>query len=407
LPVGTYTVTATIVADKAGNTVIDTENVIVDTDPTTNLIFMVDTSSSMNDIVNVTNEYTDTIFSFFFFGATRDISVAGNPGDTISLYNNGEIGYLGTIDDTGIFEATIDLASYFFFFTIGSYTIKVGESRLDLTKDAINNTIDEYALNGDVNVQLYDMNNPTIVIDSTDLTAVKTEIDALTAQGGTDYDLATATVSQDTTLTPAMDNQIYFISDGGDTLNDETTWQTYIESIDASVNAIGIGDTVTLQELDEVSSPNGSEITNTPTIDTDENQLLDTLSNTISDDNDVLLYDTNVLQNDGRIGIDTLVLNSADDLDFSTVSNIQNIEGIDLVGADHTVTNLGAQDVIDMTDAGNELFIYGDAGDNVALDTTLIDQSSTVADSNGTLFDVYSDAGSTVTVNIEQEIIVS
>ena len=92
---------------------------------------------------------------------------------------------------------------------------------------------------------------------------------------------------------------------------------------------------------------------------------------------------------------------------FNSIDNIKNMEIIDLAGADHTVSNLTVEDIVNMTDVNNELFIYGDAGDNVALEPTLIDQSTTVTDSDGKVFDVFSDSGSTVTVNIEQEIVVS
>ncbi|MGB5965120.1 MAG: Ig-like domain-containing protein [Sulfurimonadaceae bacterium] len=127
----------------------------------------------------------------------------------------------------------------------------------------------------------------------------------------------------------------------------------------------------------------------------------------IDGNNNTILYDSNALLQDGGLGTDTLILNAVDDLDFSNISNIQNMEIIDLAGGDHSITNLSAQDVIDLTDVNNELFIYGDAGDNVALEPTLIDQNSTVTNGTGKVFDVFSDATNTVTVNIEQEIIVS
>ena len=124
------------------------------------------------------------------------------------------------------------------------------------------------------------------------------------------------------------------------------------------------------------------------------------------DGNDTILYDNSSTFNDGGLGFDTIILQDIQDLDFSNISNIQNIEAIDLVGADHSITNLTAQEVIDMTDSDNTLFIYGDSGDNVAMDNTLADTGTTTV-VDGKTFDIYADAGNTVTVNIEQEIIVS
>ena len=110
---------------------------------------------------------------------------------------------------------------------------------------------------------------------------------------------------------------------------------------------------------------------------------------------------------DGLAGFDTIVLSGAETLDFNNVNNLNNIEALDLHVGDNTLLNLDVTDIINMTDASNELFIYGEAGDNVALDTNLIDQNTTVTDADGRVFNVYSDVDSTATVNIEQEIIVS
>ena len=110
---------------------------------------------------------------------------------------------------------------------------------------------------------------------------------------------------------------------------------------------------------------------------------------------------------DGKDGFDTIVLSGTETLDFSTISNLSNIEAIDMGTGDNTIVNLDLNDVLNMTDANNELFIYGEAGDSVTLDATLVTQNSTVTDANGKVFDVFSDVNATVTVNIEQEIVVS
>jgi len=122
-------------------------------------------------------------------------------------------------------------------------------------------------------------------------------------------------------------------------------------------------------------------------------------------ENENYAYDTNAI--DGGVGFDSLILSGAQSLDFDNISNIQNIEAIDMSRGDNEILNLDINDVISMTDSDNELFIYGEAQDSVTLDTTLVDQGTTTTDSNGKVFDVYSDADATVTVNIEQEIVVS
>jgi hypothetical protein len=134
---------------------------------------------------------------------------------------------------------------------------------------------------------------------------------------------------------------------------------------------------------------------------------------TIDGNNNTILYDSNALMHDGGLGTDTLILNTVDDLDFSNISNLQNMEIIDLGGADHAVSNLTVADVINITDADNVLTIYGDAGDSVSKPVgtteTWTQTSAGVDDGNGHTVDVYSvsDGANTVTVNVEQDIVVS
>ncbi|RLA58711.1 MAG: hypothetical protein DRQ78_11580 [Epsilonproteobacteria bacterium] len=86
---------------------------------------------------------------------------------------------------------------------------------------------------------------------------------------------------------------------------------------------------------------------------------------------DTFIFDAQDTLIDGGAHIDTLNLLSGDNLDLSVLSNdvIQNMEVIDLTqNGDHTITGITAQDVLDMTDAGNTLTIMGDSADNVALE---------------------------------------
>nr|MBP7741961.1 choice-of-anchor K domain-containing protein [Aliarcobacter sp.] len=74
---------------------------------------------------------------------------------------------------------------------------------------------------------------------------------------------------------------------------------------------------------------------------------------------------------DGGTGYDKLILEDNNDIDLSVIRgkvSIKNIEEIDLTLGNHTLKDLKLDDVIDMTDGRNELYIKGNAGDKVELD---------------------------------------
>ncbi|MEA3373643.1 MAG: Ig-like domain-containing protein, partial [Campylobacterota bacterium] len=127
---------------------------------------------------------------------------------------------------------------------------------------------------------------------------------------------------------------------------------------------------------------------------------------------DILVYDSADALLDGNIGNDSLLLSMNSDLNFDidTITQIKNIEKIDLSEyGDHRVDNLSVQDVLDITDTNNELFIDGETEDVVTTDGTLKVTGETV-ESNGHVYDVYTDTGSLsdagLTLNIEQSITV-
>ncbi|WP_221797202.1 beta strand repeat-containing protein [Oceanobacter mangrovi] len=118
----------------------------------------------------------------------------------------------------------------------------------------------------------------------------------------------------------------------------------------------------------------------------------------------------------GANGLDTLVLAAGDSIDFSALDNPQllNFEAIDLTydadtttQGDHALANLSLQDVIDMTDAANDLIIFGDSGDTVSLaggGWSLSGSSS----ADGHDFDVYVNSGdASVSLKIEDTVGVS
>jgi len=102
------------------------------------------------------------------------------------------------------------------------------------------------------------------------------------------------------------------------------------------------------------------------------------------DGNDYIIYD-GLDQVDGGSGADTLILTGNSGIDFSTDRNIKNIEKIDLTygpgsdgstvyNGDHAITNLSISDVQAMTGSDHKLYIVGNSGDSVGLETGWSDQ---------------------------------
>ncbi|MEW8135994.1 MAG: retention module-containing protein [Candidatus Thiodiazotropha endolucinida] len=87
----------------------------------------------------------------------------------------------------------------------------------------------------------------------------------------------------------------------------------------------------------------------------------------VVDPDDRILFDATSALIDGGDGIDTLLVPGNNDLDFSNINTIRNMEQIDLTTGDHTITNLSAADVVDMTDEDNLLKILGGSSDSVEL----------------------------------------
>ncbi|MEW5065278.1 MAG: VCBS domain-containing protein [Cycloclasticus sp.] len=107
-------------------------------------------------------------------------------------------------------------------------------------------------------------------------------------------------------------------------------------------------------------------------------------------------------------GVDTLVFNTDDSINFSLDHpEILNFEALDLTNdADtglsgaHSLTSITMQDVLDLTDTGNELRVFGDNADTV----TLLNEASNTWTNTGTVtedlvaFDVYSSGAATIKI---------
>lgn len=117
-----------------------------------------------------------------------------------------------------------------------------------------------------------------------------------------------------------------------------------------------------------------------------------------------IVYDSTDVTINGGTGIDTLVLDSGIDIDFSSYSNdINNIEEIDMTNssASNDLSNISADDILSITDSNNLLTILGDSGDNVNFTGTWNYQGT----SGG--FITYTSTAtdnSTVTVKIEDTV---
>ncbi|MEA5036316.1 hypothetical protein [Cloacibacillus evryensis] len=131
---------------------------------------------------------------------------------------------------------------------------------------------------------------------------------------------------------------------------------------------------------------------------------------------DTLAYDAHAM-NDGGLGDDTLTFGHEDStVDFSggAASHIANIERFDLGEGDHSLENITAKDVFNMTDARGTLTINGDNADHVTLSDVLDDATDGMWESSpfqsvesGVSYSVYTGSfeGHMVTLKIEDEII--
>ncbi|MBT3028836.1 MAG: tandem-95 repeat protein, partial [Candidatus Thiodiazotropha sp. (ex Ctena orbiculata)] len=119
--------------------------------------------------------------------------------------------------------------------------------------------------------------------------------------------------------------------------------------------------------------------------------------------NDTLIFDPADTLLTGNSGFDTLIAADNDDLDFSSISNISNIERIDLTVGDHDILNLSVADVLTMTDTDNLLEILGDNSDSVELTNDWHASGNTVTQ-NGHTFTEYLNADDSVTLLIEDQV---
>jgi VCBS repeat-containing protein len=181
-----------------------------------------------------------------------------------------------------------------------------------------------------------------------------------------------------------------------------------INTIEASISSTDGADGVTVTEtaLNEVVGTTGTDGDDL-IIGTDGNDVIDGGAGSdvihAGTGDDTIVYDATDSVIDGGEGEDTLIVPDNVDINFgaldTTNNPIENIETIDLETGDHDLTNLSLEDVIDMTDADNELTIIGDAGDSVDMVAGTPEPTDTTVG-----FDTYTSSDPTVVVHIEETI---
>ncbi|MFS2200897.1 retention module-containing protein, partial [Pseudomonas sp. Pseusp3] len=167
-----------------------------------------------------------------------------------------------------------------------------GLSRLDLAKQAISALLDKYDDLGDVKVQLVTFSSSATDRTSVwvDVATAKTLLAGLTANGGTNYDAAVATMqtafNTSGKLTGAQ-NVGYFFSDGKPTAGqeigsaDETALKAFLDANNIKNYAIGLGSGVTNANLNPLAYDGSSHTDTNAVVVTDLNQLNSVLSGTV------------------------------------------------------------------------------------------------------------------------------
>lgn len=125
--------------------------------------------------------------------------------------------------------------------------------------------------------------------------------------------------------------------------------------------------------------------------------------------NDALVIDSEDGIVNGGEGYDTVILSGNHHIDFSNLGNLQitNIEVLDLTNGDHTLNNISAQDIFNITGDSNTLLIAGDNGDTVGLIGSDW-ASGGQTDIGGVNYDIYNGSvvGEDVTIQIQDGITV-
>ena len=125
---------------------------------------------------------------------------------------------------------------------------------------------------------------------------------------------------------------------------------------------------------------------------------------------DTLFFSNQTTAIDGLAGYDTVVLQKDITLDFSILDNIEEINltsrQLDLTSnGDSTLSNITLNNIIEITDADNDIVIKGDNGDTITLKSENGNVWSTASNTNDGQADIYTNSGdNTVKITVDEDI---
>ncbi|MBS9783202.1 MAG: hypothetical protein KGV46_01460 [Pasteurella sp.] len=113
----------------------------------------------------------------------------------------------------------------------------------------------------------------------------------------------------------------------------------------------------------------------------------DSSDETVSDA-DTIVYSATLADTDAGTGYDTLKLDDSKEIELNLDNVSSKVKNIEEINMEDTSTvgdklTIDAQDVLDMTDADNKLFIKGDASDEVELDNSAGKWEKGMSDQDG------------------------
>ncbi|UTV28636.1 Ig-like domain-containing protein [Photobacterium atrarenae] len=182
----------------------------------------------------------------------------------------------------------------------------MGGNRLTMAKSAISNLLDSYDEHGDVKVQVVTFSgDATAASQWLDVAEAKQLVNAAQADGWTNYDAALfdsedgakAAFETQGSL-PNGQNLLYFLSDGAPNYGyglgsaDEVSWETYLNNHDIKAYALGIGNGVSVSQLDRVAFDGTTNSEMDAQVVTDVNDLSSVLNATAAHISGNLVQDT-------------------------------------------------------------------------------------------------------------------
>jgi VCBS repeat-containing protein len=226
---------------------------------------------------------------------------------------------------------------------------------------------------------------------------------------GSEYDDTLTGTTGDNTIAGLGGNDILIGSSGTDTLDYSSATAAVTIDLSSSTAIGGAGN----DSLSGFENAIGSSFNDTLTGDNNVNTLYggtgaDTLIGGSGadylygdDGDDILIFDSADNTIAGGAGFDILRLSTSGNIDLSSLDNslTSGIEMIDLQSATAANTlTLSIQDVLDLSNTTNELFVTGNSGDVITSADSWTDTGSTTT-VNGVSYNIYTGSGATLYVD--------